>query len=136
MGMYTELRFVARLKPDTPPEVIELLSLMVKGEGKEFTGTLPEHSLFVTSRWNFMLNCDSYYFNADTGSTLRFDNIANQYFLNVQCNFKNYENELKKFLNWVMPYIDAEAGEHLGHHRYEEDNGPSLIFYEKEAIAA
>jgi hypothetical protein len=127
MGMYTELHFNSELKKDTPKEVIELLKFMV-GEGKE-SGNLPDDPLFKSERWKFMLQCDSYYFDADTHSTLRLDDISGSYYLCIRCNLKNYDSEIKKFIEWIKPYLNKTKGEFLGFYRYEEDETPTLIYF-------
>ena len=86
--MYTELHFNARLREDVPAAVVEVLKAMV-GESEQIP-PLPDHRLFTMDRWRWMLQCDSYYFDADTHSTLRFDDIAHSYFLCIRTNLKNY----------------------------------------------
>jgi len=125
MGMYTELCFNVRLKKQTPENVINILKNMCGNNQVEFE--LPKHELFKTKRWDCMLRSDSYYFNADTNSTLRFDKMAKQYYLNILCNFKNYDHELSNFLSWIMHYVDANNGEFLGYSRIE-DKEPELIY--------
>ena len=75
-----------------------------------------------------MLNSDSYYFAADTHSTLRYDNIGQCYYLCIRCNLKNYSNEIEKFVDWVMPYIRAYEEDFLGFSRYENTEQPTLIY--------
>ena len=90
--------------------------------------SLPYHPLFSQSeRWQWMLTCDSYYFAADTISTLRFDDIAEQYFLCIRCNLKNYSNEIENFVNWIDPYLSHDSGDFLGFSRYEESENPEII---------
>jgi len=52
MGMYTELVFASELKKDIPDETVNLLDLMVRGEGKlfeeTFSTTLPDHEFVIT----------------------------------------------------------------------------------------
>lgn len=124
MGMYTELHFFVRLKPDTPEKVTGILKDMVNQTANH---DVPSHKFFKTSRWRILFNCDSYYFAADAHSYLRYDEIAKQYFLGVQSNLKNYDNEIGLFLDWIMPYVDAYEGQFLGYYRYEEDEEPVLI---------
>lgn len=128
MGMYTELHFNVELKEDTPAEVIELLGKMVKGEVSPHLNKLPSHPLFAAARWQWMLRSDSYYFNADTNSTLRFDKIPNAYYLCIRCNVKNYDNEIEKFVDWIKPYVNAYEGDFLGFSRYKETEEPTLIY--------
>lgn len=120
MGMYTELHLNARLLETTPPEVLDILRYMV-GETSVIPKMTPEHPLFSTERWGFMLRCDSYYFAADTHSTLRYDDIAKTNFLCVRTNLKNYDQEIERFVDWITPYLDEFDGEFLGFMRYEID---------------
>lgn len=130
MGMYTELHFNSELKGNTPTNVISILKYMVEDGDKPLK--LPDHPLFKTCRWETMLVCDSYYFDAETHSTLRLDNITNSWYLCIRSNFKNYDNEVECFLNWIYPYLNKFEGDFLGFYRYEEFQTPSLIFYQKD----
>ena len=127
MGMYTEVHYNVELKKDTPKEVIEILKYMV-GDSLTmpdlWTGTDP---LFLTDRWAIMLRCDSYYFSADTHSTLRYDDIGDCYYLCVRSNLKNYDQEIEKFVVWLDPHVEAFSGDFLGFRRYEESEDPIII---------
>lgn len=129
MGMYTELHLNVELNADVPESVLGLLRYMVdpSGAGAEVPPLLPEHPLFKTDRWDYMLTCDSYYFPADTHSTLRLDDISKTWYLCVRTNLKNYDDEIAKFLDWLLPYVDAGT-ECLGYYRYENDDDPTLIY--------
>ena len=129
MGMYTELDFHVRLVEETPEEVINLLRYMVGDTGNSPLD-LPDHPLFSTHRWSMMCRGGSYYFPADPRAYLRYDKIADQYFLGVRSNLKNYDHEIALFVDWIMPYVDACIGEYLGYMMYEEDATPSVIFKE------
>lgn len=134
MGMYTELHFNVELKRDVPDEALALLQYMVNPAAKkaDVPPLLPDHPLFKTARWDYMLGCDSYYFPADTHSTLRLDDIAKAWYLCIRCNLKNYDGEIGKFLDWVLPYADAGT-ECLGYYRYEENDDPTLIYKTRAA---
>jgi hypothetical protein len=128
MGMYTVFHFNSELKKETPSEVINIIRHML-GEADR-PEALPDHPLFgATSRWPFMLRTDSYYFDEDTHSTLRLDDITKTYFLCVRCNFKNYDDEIAQFLDWIHPYLEKHDGDFLGFSRYEESEEPTLIHY-------
>lgn len=132
MGMYTQLHFGVQLKKDTPTVVVDVLKYML-GDVDEHPKPLPRHRLFSKPRWPLMLQCDSYYFDYKTTSHLAFDDIAGQWWFNVTSNFKNYDDEIAAFVDWVMPFVDASEGEFLGYSRYEETEQPSLIFADKRA---
>jgi hypothetical protein len=128
MGMYTEFHFNAELKQDTPQTVIATLAAMLANDEPKDFAPLFDHPLFQTMLWRFMLVSDSYYFPADTHSTCRYDDIANSRFLCIRCNLKNYDGEIEKFIDWIMPYVDETPGEFLGFYRHEEDVQPTLIY--------
>lgn len=124
--MYTEFHFNAALKEDVPSQVLQILQYMLN-EREEMPDT-PDHELFDTNRWEHMLRCDSYYFEADTHSTLRYDGISKHYYLCIRCNLKNYDQEINKFVDWIHPYLQGYSGDFLGFSRYEESNEPILIY--------
>jgi len=127
--MYTEFHFNVELPKDTTPKIIALLEHMLKGDTcKKYPFELPDHDLFKTQRWDYMLRCDSYYFSADTHSTLRFDTVSDSYYLCIRCNLKNYGNEIEEFIDWIMPYLVELQGEFLGFYRSEESDEPTLIY--------
>jgi hypothetical protein len=128
MGMYTAFHLTVELKPNTPQEVIETLRCMVNG-GALVDGA-PVHPLFGDTRWRFMLQCDSYYFPAETHSVLVHGRTARTYFLTVLCNFRNYGNEIALFLDWLKPYI-CEGRDWIGYHWYEEADEPVSIYLSK-----
>lgn len=130
MGMYTELVCAFELKDDTPENVIKVLGAMCNGDTDLLDeNDIPNHELFETQRWRFMLRSDSYYFDGDTNSTLRKDDIAG-WIATIRCNLKNYKNEIEKFIDWIEKYIlYAGEGEYfIGYSRYEEDKQPKLIY--------
>lgn len=131
MGMYTELHFNSDIKKDTPDSVIEILKYML-GECEDEPKDLPDHPLFRTRRWNWMFQCDSYYFDAETHSTMNFDDISKSYVLCLRFNVKNYDSEIEHFVDWVMPYLDKYDGDFLGFSRYEEYEEPTLIYYKEQ----
>lgn len=128
MGMYTELHFNAELRKDVPSDVLAILNYMLEAGPGAPPPPLPEHALFKTQRWPVMLRTDSYYFAADTHSTLRHDEIGECYYLCIRCNLKNYDEEIEKFVDWIDPYLEAFEGDFLGFSRYEETETPTLIY--------
>lgn len=129
MGMYTELVMSAELKPDTPAEVIDALKTML-GEKDVDDSILPDHPLFATFRWDYMLQCSSYYFAPGfSQSSLVHDEIAKCHYLTIRCSLKNYDSEIEKFLKWIRPYLHTYGdSEFLGYYRYEESEHPTLIY--------
>lgn len=129
MGSYTEFHFNAKLKQDTPKEVIDILFLMVSdNDNKENTNIeIPSHPLFNSERWTWMLTCSSSYFPFYANSTLIFDDIWRQYVLSIRCSIKNYNSEIENFVDWINPHIDAEPNTFLGFRRWEEADTPTHI---------
>lgn len=135
MGMYTEICLNVRLEENTPSEVINLLSRMVNGpwlrnERGYVEIPVPDHPFFQCPRWRMVLTCSSHYFVPFSHSTMRFDEIADTWFLCARADLKNYDSEIEQFFNWLQPYIDAPVGEFIGYSRYEESNVPTLYFKE------
>ena len=123
MGMYTELNIGVNLRSDTPNNIIDILRYML-GDIDETKTT--DHPLFLTQRWRFMLVSTSYYFDGHTDSSIERDDITHEYKLNVRCNLKNYDGEIKLFLDFIRPYLETEG--FLGYTRYEECDDPTLIY--------
>lgn len=134
MGMYTELHYNAELVSDVPESVLAVLRYMLGMRNN--APELPDHPLFRTSRWHIMLTCDSYYFAADTHSTLRWDEIGDCWYLCVRSNLKNYDQEIERFIEWVDPYVEAGEGEFLGFYRYEESENPTVIRKAQDSAAS
>lgn len=127
--MYTALHFSAELKKDTPEMVVDVLNKMVNGKLPfEDPKELPDHEFFKCDRWCFLFTMDSYYFSADTHCSFRFDEIAGAWFLTVTSNIKNYDGEIQKFIDWIMPYVAESTNDFLGYYRYEENREPTLIY--------
>lgn len=129
MGMYTELVCAFELIEETPSNIIETLEFMC-GQREEHPDELPGHELFSDeTRWEWMLQSDSYYFDGKTYSKIENDNIVGRRYVSVRCNLKRYDNAIEKFINWVSPYIQKSYDHYfIGYKRYEEDKEPTLIF--------
>lgn len=127
--MYTALHLGVEIDPDTPTEVLNALQLMLGVY--EQVPALPDHPLFQTPRWRHMLICDSYYFDVETHSELKWDSSASTFFLTINSNFKNYNGELDLFLDWISPHVrEKRPGDYwVGYWWYEEDDEPSGIYH-------
>ena len=130
MGMYTKLHCNIKIKKGAI-ECIEILKYMI-GEKEKIDFDIPNHDLFKSkdSRWNFMLKCCSCYFTDSQNSNLKESYYG--YTLHCDCDFKNYENEIELFLDWISQYADYEDYyEFAGYKIYEEDKVPTLIYINK-----
>lgn len=127
MGMYTELYLSCGLKRDIPDEVLKILKYLFDPKCSELVSSFPDHMFFKCARWEAIGRSSSYYFVPMPTSNLYFD--GRDRYLTTRSDLKNYSGEISNFLDWIMPYIDACEGDHLGHYRYEEDAAPTLIIY-------
>ncbi|WP_331828047.1 hypothetical protein [Bacillus velezensis] len=129
MGMYTELVCAFKLIEETPRSIIEILEFMT-GQRDEHPSELPEHNLFSEdTRWKWMLQSDSYYFDGKTHSKIENDAVVGGCYVSIRCNLKNYDDEIEKFIDWISPYIQKDYDHYfIGYERYEEDKEPTLIF--------
>jgi hypothetical protein len=125
MGMYTEIYINVDLKKETPDNVIQVLKAMCRmlpdQECSEVLVDYPE-------RWEYLFNSGSYYTPNTYCHSLTFDDISNKWSLLGKGDIKNYENEIDKFFEWIMPHIDAFPEEFIGYSRYEDANQPKLYF--------
>jgi hypothetical protein len=129
MGMYTELNISVKIKAED--ETKKILSYMTGRSDMDFE--IPSHPLFSSPRWKFMLKCDSVYFDHVADSALYGDLCDNKsYILNVRCDLKDYDDEIKHFLDWIYPFTNTRG--FIGYTRYEEDEDPTLIYFTDSGV--
>jgi hypothetical protein len=130
MGMYTEFYLKVRLTDKIPEDMLTILNYMIElgdyGVQGQIQGLNLKHSLFSTERWPVMLRSASNIFNRSTTLT----GHGLEYQLTVRANFKNYDDEISKFIDWINPYIINEPGTLLGFTIYEEHEDPTFIYKE------
>jgi hypothetical protein len=114
MGTYTELVCAFAVDRNTPRQIIDIL-LYMTGQSDTAPKEFPEHPLFGETRWDYMLQGGSVFFDGDAHSTVRLEESDGQYRVTIRCNFENYDDEIVKFIAWVTPYIDALRGDFLGY---------------------
>lgn len=131
MGMYTELYLSCEIKDEAPEEVKQIIEHLF-GDLEEIE-TPPDHWFFSCGRWEMVGSCSSYYFTP-FASSQTYTDFKGSLSFTTRFDLKNYDGEIQGFLDWVMPYIDACEGDHLGHYRYEEDLEPTMIYYGKELL--
>lgn len=136
--MYTGFKLDVRLNPGVPPAVIlTLLKMLRKYEGHV---DWPDHELFKSERFRFMLVSSSAYFpdedkeNSELQPCSGFFSGGAVWELKVSCSLKNYDDEISKFLDWVDPYVNQEdRGKKVGYFRYEESEKPTgIVFLPRE----
>lgn len=127
MGMYTELIFGARLKRQTPKEVIDTLNYMCGNTEVE-----PEN--YQWRKHRNPLRGGSYYFAVHERVT-RFwhDEIAG-WTLSSRANIKNYDGEIEAFLQWIKPFIEGGSGnrDFYAIVTYEEFCEPTIYYLHED----
>lgn len=124
MGMYTELVLAVEFRSDTPVYVSDMLKIMIDDRGVPETILLPDHPLFKTDRWAYMLRCDSACFPGE--SYVKLDESGMFTELTLRCSLKNYDFEIEWFLDFIKPYLQTDG--YLGYMRYELYDYPTLIY--------
>lgn len=129
MGMYTDFCFDVIIRSDVPDNVVAILNQMRDFNHNEaLDKILPDHQFFKCGRWAQIGHCCSAYFPAEPRFIFEKESLTNDYVLNLRCNLKNYDDEIKHFIDWIKPYVDAAPGEFLGFYRYEEAAHPTLVY--------
>jgi hypothetical protein len=119
MGTYTMLKVNTVLKLNTPDQVIGILRYLI-GEIDDAPVNLPNHLFFKCDRWKMVLMGVSCYHkeSLEANRTLNKDKYG--WHISSYSSFKNYDDEIKHFLNWIAPYVDMPDGTEIGNIQYEE----------------
>lgn len=127
MGMYTKLSIDLSFKDSLPKEVITALEVMVGDKSVEdvVSSDLPKHDLFKSIRWNSMLWSSSYYHTPFSLTKLHYDDISKRYYLISSSDFKNYNDEINLFFDFIKDYVEEGF---LGYSLYECDEFPTLYY--------
>lgn len=128
MGMYTELVISTNIYNE--PEAIRVLKFMCDSTLPE-PSVLPEHPLFEEDgRWRWMFQCNSHYHVPRSHASIEYNDTSKKWTLIVRCDFKNYNDEINKFVDWISPYVYTHGEEKafIGYSRYEEDIDPVLLY--------
>lgn len=125
--MYTVFHLDVRLRDDMPDDIMHLLEHMLNGNGT-YDRALPNHPLFQAERWDCML-CSNNAYASCVSQLMRHEFYGTR--LCVQSSFKNYDNEIAKFLDWFAPYVDPDYNDDafVGYTRYEECTYPDIVMY-------
>lgn len=126
METYTELVMGVTLKQETPDIVIHVLKYMMVSTVKFKPPVLPDHPLFETRNWKSMLHSDSSRFGGFTHSEKKWDKAYEVWKVNIRCNLMNYDNEIEKFWDWLVPHINTRG--FVGYWRCEKDEHPIPLF--------
>lgn len=116
MGSYTQFFFAAKVNDE--PAVIDVLRFMLFGGDRP---ALPDHPLFKTDRWDCMLRMeDLHVAKLQKGFMDKWSVVAHS-------NFKNYDNEIDKFVDWIRPHLCGLGPDMIGFKLYEHDENPTII---------
>ena len=124
MGMYTKLSVDVRFLENLPEEVVAALDIM-SGNNDYISQTLPQHDLFKSPRWDFMLLCSSYYHTPFSLTKFHKDEISQRYYLTSSSDFKNYNDEIDLFFDFIAPYVQEGF---VGYSQYEGAEHPTLHY--------
>lgn len=127
MGMYTELSIGVEFDQDMPKKIIEIITFMATSEEHECPKSLPDHPLFKTERWSWMLRSGgSAYFDRIPSCQWKYNEISRSWHLSLATNIKNYTEEWENFLDFIAPYVLTKG--FIGTYRYEENDNPTLLY--------
>jgi len=124
--MYTEMIFGARLKKDTPAEVIDVLHYMI-GNTTEKPGNFP----LPKGRCESLLMRYSESFGVNSPVVrLWQDEVFKEWILSARISLKNYDGEINTFLRWIKPYIKSGSGtrDMYAIVTYEESESPTIYY--------
>jgi hypothetical protein len=97
MGMYTELILGAKLKKETPEDVINTLKFMIGMD-------TPENFIPIVDFGRNPLIGGSFYFAVSSPVTNMYkSDIDEEWQISTRANIKNYNDEIEKFLEWLKP---------------------------------
>lgn len=123
MGTYTELIFGARLKDETPEQVINTIKNLI---GEEVP--LDKIDSSFPANCSTLIGCSAYFGVSYPVNKLYED--SGSWILSLRFNTKNYDSEIECFLKWIKPYISYGSGERNMYAivMHEEDNEPTIYY--------
>jgi hypothetical protein len=119
MGTYTEILIKTSVTKILPADVEAVLQYLFN-DG-DAPGKLPAHPFFECGRWRMIGRCSSYYHIPWSTSRYAEERLFSR------SDLKNYDGEVNKFFDWLMPYIDEPEGKCVGYSWHEEADAPALI---------
>lgn len=130
MGNYTRFHFNVRLTKSTPPEVVGFLDKTInqgdiglqEGEVMFKPEDVPvpdlRHAFFLCSRWYALFMSKNW---GDLPPTsFGTDPQYGYHHLIIDSEFKNHEDEIGKFIEWVSPWIAGrKKKQYIGWEKHE-----------------
>lgn len=99
MGHYTDFYFKAKLNLSRDVADFVTTSLIMTN----IESAPPEHEFFKCERWTQLFCEDSSFYNKTQSIS---QNIERRYYtVEIWSCFKNYDNEVEKFLEWIKPFV-------------------------------
>lgn len=139
MGMYTELVLKCQIKEDVPQDVRAVLNFLFNGGDWENPPATPDHPFFACARWVVIGRGCSFYHTPFALSKFSdgFDDVGDRGgYIFSRSDLKDYEDEIRTFIDWLTPYIDQPDGDCIGWEWYEEDERPTLLIKGEKGDAA
>ena len=125
MGYYTRLNIKIKLSPNTPPEIINALSIWTRFGGDEITF---DHELFKCRRW-LSLFCATNGEDIKGGELLR---RGNYWVLDLEVEFKDCDCEISKFVDWIHPYVAGrKKKQYIGYYQGEDQDSQCNLYVER-----
>lgn len=103
MGSYTTLVCKIKLRKDTPDEIINFLKKVIINHSDDIpTDNYFYHEFFKCERWNDLFTSLNWSDDIQGG---KFYVEKENWVIYLQTEFKNYDNEIDKFIDWIKPYV-------------------------------
>lgn len=137
MSTYTNFKCKIHLRSDTPEEVVSLIDKTVKGDigvdkvifhSSDVPDSSIDHIFFQCERWYFL------FLSTNWGSTegAKFYRSGNHWVLELDTEFKNYDDEIEKFVDWITPYVAGrKKKQYIGNYRVEYSDHPINLYIER-----
>jgi hypothetical protein len=123
MGNYTQLKIKLKFRKDTPQNVVDLFNRVIANndlglgdkcvlfDSDDVFKPEIDHQFFTCDRWYMLLT-------GGNGSDLednKFYKDGEYWALFLHTEFKNYDSELKYFLDWITLYVvGRKLKQHIG----------------------
>jgi hypothetical protein len=120
MGHYTELMLKVELRKDVPQHVVDVIKYMVYSDPME---PIPDNFPELGERWMCALIGGSAY-HITFPTSFEYDDIADAWILAANSSFKNYDDEIERFLKWLSPYVAEFTEGVVGYIQDEEYDIP------------
>lgn len=135
MGHYTEFVLNVKLKPDLPASAIDVLRFL-SGQGPE-PQPVPDHPFFSRTQWrDTLIGLPPCVAMPHTPPVFQRDEEDDDddapYWLSVRAEFRNSEQEVEQFLDWLLAFLDAMDGDFLGYKKQNYGTDEVTLYYFKE----